>query len=93
MERHGTYFVIGEGELGEARGGRQLESASALAAVPPFRFSRLGPKGTGKQLGKPNRIKIAQAMTVDNASPGQIPAGYTYLGQFLDHDLTSTRAR
>jgi hypothetical protein len=93
MERHGseTYFVIGEGQLGEARGG-QLESAFALA-VPPFRFSRLGPKGTGKQLGKPNRIKIAQAMTVDNASPGQIPAGYTYLGQFLDHDLTSTRAR
>ena len=90
MERHGSesYFVIGEGILGEARGGRQLAAASALASVPPFRFSRLGPKGSGKQLGKPNRVKIAEAMTVDNASPGQIPAGYTYLGQFLDHDLT-----
>jgi hypothetical protein len=32
-------------------------------------------------------------MTVDNLSPGQIPAGYTYLGQFLDHDLTFDRAR
>jgi hypothetical protein len=53
-----------------------------------FHFSRLGPKGVGKQLGQPNRTKIAQAMTVDNLSPGQIPAGFTYLGQFLDHDLT-----
>ena len=48
----------------------------------------MGPKGTGKQLGEPNRMKIAQAMTVDNLSPGQIPAGFTYLGQFIDHDLT-----
>jgi hypothetical protein len=56
--------------------------------VPPFRFSRLGPKGAGKQLGRPNRLKIAQAMTHDNLAPGQIPAGFTYLGQFIDHDLT-----
>ena len=27
-------------------------------------------------------------MTADNLAPGGIPAGYTYLGQFLDHDLT-----
>ena len=27
-------------------------------------------------------------MTVDNLSPGQMPAGFTYLGQFIDHDLT-----
>jgi hypothetical protein len=90
VERHGSesYFVIGEGLLGEARGGRQLAHTAALAAVPPFRFSRLGPKGAGKQLGKPNRVKIAVAMTADNLSPGGIPAGFTYLGQFLDHDLT-----
>ena len=62
MERHGSesYFVLGEGLLGEARGGRRLASVSAFASVPPFRFSRLGPKGTGKQLGKPNRVKIAR---------------------------------
>ena len=97
MERHGseTYYVIGEGLLGEARGGRDVvalpapaRTAAPLTAAPPFRFSRLGPKGSGKQLGRPNRLKIAQAMTHDNLSPGQIPAGYTYLGQFIDHDLT-----
>ena len=27
-------------------------------------------------------------MTIDNLSPGQMPAGFTYLGQFIDHDLT-----
>ena len=27
-------------------------------------------------------------MTVANVAAGIIPAGFTYLGQFLDHDLT-----
>jgi heme peroxidase len=90
-----TYFVIGEGVLGEGLGGREaqvdgrsIELAAAPEAVQQFRFSRLGPKGTGKQLGKPNRVKIAEAMTVANVAAGVIPAGFTYLGQFLDHDLT-----
>jgi hypothetical protein len=95
VERHGSesYFVIGEGLLGESLGGRDetLPPAMATAAPappPPFRFSRMGPKGTGKQLGEPNRRKIAQAMTPDNLQPGTIPAGYTYVGQFIDHDLS-----
>jgi hypothetical protein len=91
MERHGSesYFVLGEGMLGEALGGREETlSAEAEAAVPQFRFSRMGPKGTGKQLGEPNRRKIAAAMTAPNQPPGQISAGFTYLGQFIDHDLT-----
>ncbi len=46
------------------------------------------PKGTGKQLGEPNRRKIGEAMTVANLSEGAIGAGFTYLGQFVDHDLT-----
>jgi heme peroxidase len=90
MQRHGseTYFVVGEGLLGEALGGRDSPPSRELRAVPQFHFSRLGPKGTGKQLGEANRRKIAQAMTAANLAPGQIPAGFTYLGQFLDHDLT-----
>ena len=93
MNRHGseTYWVIGEGMLGESRDGREpaIEAApEAIAAAPPFLFSRLGPKGSGVQIGKPLRLKVAQAMTADNLSPGQMPAGFTYLGQFIDHDLT-----
>ena len=94
MDRHGseTYFVIGEGLLGEAGNGRdqatvaiEVETAEAAA---PFRFSRMGPKGAGVQIGKPNRLKVAQAMTADNLAQGGIAAGFTYLGQFIDHDLT-----
>src|SRR5438093_4314891 len=95
MQRHGseTYFVEGEGLLGESGDGRAERAGGgtaelAEAATLPFRFSRMGPKGGGKQLGEPNRKKIAEAMTVGNLSAGQVPAGFTYLGQFLDHDLT-----
>ena len=51
MEKHGSesYFVVGEGLLAESNEGRTL--ATAAKAGPPFRFSRMGPKGTGKQLG------------------------------------------
>jgi Animal haem peroxidase len=93
MEHHGSesYFVLGEGLLGEALGGRDGDIAFATAdarAVPAFRFSRMGPKGTGKQLGEPNRRRIAQAMTTGNQVAGTMGAGFTYLGQFIDHDLT-----
>ena len=91
MERHGSesYFVLGEGLLTESVGGREETLAAAVeAAAPPFRFSRLGPKGTGRQLGEPNRKRIAEAMTSGGGGPSGIPAGFTYLGQFVDHDLT-----
>ena len=58
------------------------------ASVPPFRFSRMGPSGAGRQLGEPNRKKIGEAMAEPGGGQSQIPAGFTYLGQFLDHDLT-----
>ena len=63
-------------------------AAAAAASAPPFRFSRMGPNGAGKQLGEPNRKKIGEAMTAAAAAGSQIPAGFTYLGQFIDHDLT-----
>ncbi|TMK70220.1 MAG: heme peroxidase [Actinobacteria bacterium] len=88
MLRHGfeSYYVIGEGLLGESGRGRQLLSATA---APPFRFSRMGPSGVGRQLGDPNLRKIAAAITAGASSPASgVPAGFTYLGQFIDHDLT-----
>ena len=88
---HGSesYFVIGEGLLDETLGGRPDTLAPGLEVdVPKFRFSRMGPKGMGKQLGEPNRLRLAEAMTADVLTDGQMPAGFTYLGQFIDHDLT-----
>ena len=48
----------------------------------------MGPKGTDRQLTDANRTKIADAMVVGGGGSSQIPAGFTYLGQFVDHDLT-----
>jgi hypothetical protein len=92
MEHHGSesYFVIGEGLLSESVGGRERPLAAAVeAAVPAFRFSRMGPTGSGHQLSEATRTKLAVAMTSGGGgSPGSIPSGFTYLGQFVDHDLT-----
>ncbi|HEX7187384.1 MAG TPA: heme peroxidase family protein [Actinomycetes bacterium] len=89
MDRHGSesYFIVGEGLLGESGGGRDRVLSEAVEAVtPPFRFSRMGPKGTA--LSEANRAKVAAAMTAGGGGPSTVPAGYTYLGQFVDHDLT-----
>ena len=101
MVTHGSesYFVIGEGLLAESVGGRtgsengagpSIATAGAVgdAAAPPFRFSRMGPKGQGKQLGEGTLKKLGAAMARAGGGSSGIPAGYTYLGQFLDHDLT-----
>ena len=99
METHGSesYFVVGEGLLTESAGGREdsdgaarIASASATAAAvtPAFRFSRMGPIGTGKQPGEGIRKKAANEMAAGGGGATGIPAGFTYLGQFIDHDLT-----
>ncbi len=46
----------------------------------------MAPKGT--QLGDPARKKLALAMTEGGGGFGLLPAGFTYFGQFVDHDLT-----
>jgi hypothetical protein len=89
MERHSSesYFVLGEGLLAESAGGRAL-AATVAPAAPLFRFSRMGPRGVGKQLPEGIRKKLANAMTGGGGGATGIPAGFTYLGQFIDHDLT-----
>jgi hypothetical protein len=92
LEHHGseTYFLIDENRLyGESLEGRERTlSAAAEALVAPFRFTRMGPNGSGRQLADGVRRKLAQAMTAGGGGFGTIPAGFTYLGQFVDHDLT-----
>jgi Animal haem peroxidase len=95
VNKHGSesYFVIGEGLLTESVGGRgappTLTAAATTAApLPPFRFSRMGPRGINRQLGDPIRRKLGNAMAAGGGGASQIPSGFTYLGQFIDHDLT-----
>jgi hypothetical protein len=94
MKRHSRndFFVVGEGILfSNPDGSPGVERPSTEAEHRKFRFSRLGPKGvpTPDTL----RIVLANAMVTSGAQQdaGTIPAGYTYLGQFIDHDLTLDR--
>jgi hypothetical protein len=74
--------AMGSSELAD----RNAPAARAAAAAPPFRFTRMGPRS--RQLAKATRRRVARAMTSGGGGASQIPAGYTYLGQFIDHDLT-----
>jgi hypothetical protein len=90
VERHGSesYFVLGEGLLTESVGGRERTlAAAAERRAPAFRFSRMGPSGVQRQLGESIRRKIGDAMA-EGGGRSRVPAGFTYLGQFIDHDLT-----
>lgn len=98
-----SFFIVGEGLVNTQLGGRRGDEpdpvtdpeatpAAATAAgpaadaAPPFRFSRVGPRGTA--VGPIVISQLADAMTQGGGGRGDVPAGYTYLGQFIDHDLT-----
>lgn len=93
MKRHirDNFYVVGEGILTfDDKYQPTCQIPSTIAALRKFRFSRMGPKGT--LMDEKLRIAVAEAMTAegkqqDSAGPA-IPAGFTYLGQFVDHDLT-----
>ncbi|GIG88262.1 peroxidase family protein [Plantactinospora endophytica] len=92
MKRHmrEDYLVEGEGLLCfDENHEPTTRRPSTTAELRKFRFSRLGPEG--RALDKRTRTALAEAMvntaSVDSADPA-VPAGYTYLGQFVDHDLT-----
>jgi Animal haem peroxidase len=97
LERHGSesYFVAGEGLLSESVGGRVPAVANDVeGSVPPFRFSRIGPRGLRHQLRNATRARLAAAMTAEPSGPeSKIPAGFIYLAQFIGHDLTFDRTQ
>lgn len=92
--RHGRdiFLIEGEGLVGGAptrSGRRRAATLDPRAAGDPrlFRFTRIGPPGT--RLARGINVKVAAAMSSGTALlDGPIPAGYTYLGQLVDHDLT-----
>lgn len=88
------FFILGEGLVGDpatAPATAPVDDAPvrarAAAATAEFRFSRMGPRG--RRMPETMLRKVADAMTAaDSGGNGTIPAGYTYLGQLVDHDLT-----
>src|SRR5439155_1971419 len=93
MKRHmrDTYFIVDEGiyYYDSKEGPKCDKRPGDVPEMRKFRFSRMGPKG--KRFDPASMLTLAQAMTAsagpDSAGPA-IPAGFTYLGQFIDHDLT-----
>lgn len=93
MKRHvrDNFYVVNEGILCFGKDHKPaVELPTDVAALRKFRFSRLGPKGVAPD--EAARIALAEAMTAGAGQPDSvnptIPAGFTYLGQFIDHDLT-----
>ncbi|MEU9311175.1 heme peroxidase family protein [Streptomyces sp. NPDC048256] len=89
-----SFYVMGEGILAESRDGGPVEplAASTVADLRKFRFSRVGPRSRpAQQLDRNARTELAKAMTDperDHPDQPGVPSGFTYLGQFVDHDLT-----
>lgn len=100
--QHGqtAYYVEGEGFVGEdsvgvrslpltALGTRSVE-ASPAQTVRAFRFSRMFSALPKFRPAPEGLIALGKAMdeTSSVADHPSLPAGFTYLGQFLDHDIT-----
>ncbi|MFC6091282.1 peroxidase family protein [Saccharothrix lopnurensis] len=96
MKQHGrnSFFVVGEGVIEFDRDGvAHTRHPAAVEELRRFRFSRMGPEGP--PLDEGTRVALATAMTAAGGQPEStdppVPAGFTYLGQFVDHDLTMDR--
>ena len=100
------FFIEGEGPAPAAMlSPRQRKMAPAAtaameAAEPPedpkraFRFCRLFPDLAKFQPDDAGLIALGQALEdpfMPGAGDSLIPGGFTYLGQFVDHDITFDR--
>jgi hypothetical protein len=92
--RHGreAYLIVGEGlrRFGEDGKGRAFKP-TALQSTTQFRFSRFAPIPPSEITPNETTTLVKLAVAMNDAGGIQdehVPAGYTYLGQFIDHDLT-----
>lgn len=86
-----AYYIAGEGMRCLGSDGEPLTwVASALEEMVEFRFSRFVPGLTGQPNSDELIAQLAVALVSEGggASDSSMPAGYTYLGQFVDHDMT-----
>jgi hypothetical protein len=90
MRRHerDKFFVVDEGVFTNDGTARKRLRPTAQEEIRSFRFSRLGP--SHEETGEDSlHTALATAMTSGTAPDSTgVPAGFTYLGQFVDHDLT-----
>ncbi len=94
------YYIVGEGVINgdrvEPACGREPNTIdSNTDTARAFKFTRMLPRSNVRF--DPEQLKeLGNAMHADSsASPDQdsaIPAGFTYFGQFVDHDITFDRS-
>jgi hypothetical protein len=105
QHKHGRtkFFIEGEGVVDESLPSPRLRGLVPAAISPApgstdttraFRFCRLFSDLAHFAPDDAGLIALGQAL-VDPFTPGsgdsEIPAGFTYLGQFVDHDMTFDR--
>src|SRR5262245_47515935 len=89
------FYIAGEGvhEIGLGGAPSSPRRASALEQARMFRFSRMAPVADAV-LDRTLLAKLARAMTGGaDGRDSDIPAGFTYLGQFVAHDMSFDRTR
>jgi len=101
------FYIEGEGFTPSTMPSPRLRAmlpaaVAAMEATPPgeeeeeraFRFCRLFPDLEKFRPDDAGLIALGQALAdpfVPGSGDSQIPAGFTYLGQFVDHDITFDR--
>lgn len=90
--QHGreAYYIAGEGMRCLGPDGKTKQwTASSMEETVEFRFSRFIPGLTGAPNSDDLLHQLAVAMIQKKGqTDAALPAGYTYLGQFVDHDMT-----
>lgn len=99
--KHGqtTYFIVDEGFVGEEAAQQDGILGAALEANPDgtareaeraFRFTRMFPRLKQFRPEIEALMQLGRAMddTPNFKDHATLPAGFTYFGQFLDHDIT-----
>lgn len=95
-KHHGrnSYFIVGEGFINELQPGVVIGADTDQASTDPnraFHFSRLFPTLPKLVITDELLRQLGAGMletTANSSEKTSIPAGYTYLGQFIDHDIT-----
>src|SRR5437868_3926894 len=97
---HRDYFIMGQGmvsaslgAVGEVEATQPTPALSEDAAVPPqLKFGKMFPdlKPAFEPADDKGLIELGQAMinSPDLGDHPTLPAGYTYLAQFIAHDVS-----
>src|SRR6185503_6789905 len=86
MRRHSKnkFLIVGEGLVE----GATKRKASKEEDEREFRFSRMHEAGVGHETALLHKLAIAMTSEPGSGAASTTPAAFTYLGQFVDHDLT-----